>query len=111
MTRAALGIPSLVIVLAIGGFLMTKEMRPSGSGAPPAQQVVTQAQTAVAATNFSQADASMQAFLAQTGTYAGAVLPPGSGVVLVDATATSYCLQAGDEHEDGPGGAPQPGAC
>lgn len=111
MTRAAFGIPSLLIALAIGGYLMTKEMRSSGSGSPPVQQVVTQAQTAVAATNFSQADASMQAFLAQNGTYVGAVLPPGSGVALVGATATSYCLQAGDEHEDGPGGTAQPGAC
>ena len=53
----------------------------------------------------------MQAFYTQSGTYAGATLPPGSGVVLVRADATSYCLQAGAEHEDGPGGLPQPGGC
>lgn len=110
MTRL-LGIPSLLVVLVIGGYLMTKQLHSSGPGAPPAQQVVTQAQTAVAAANFSQADASMTAFITQNGTYAGAVLPPGSGVTLVSATATSYCLQAGDEHEDGPGGQPQPGGC
>jgi hypothetical protein len=31
--------------------------------------------------------------------------------VLVRADAYSYCLQSGDEHEDGPGGQPQPGGC
>lgn len=106
-----LGIPSLLVVLAVGGYLMTQQMGSSSTGTPPVQQAVVQASSAVAATNFSQADASMQAFLTQNGTYAGAVLPPGSGVVLVRADATSYCLQAGDEHENGPGGAAQPGAC
>lgn len=111
MTRA-LGITSLLVVLVIGGYLMTKQMGSSGgSGTPPVQQAVVMANSAVAATNFSQADASMQAFLTQNGTYVGAVLPPGSGVVLVSTTPTSYCLQAGDEHEDGPGGTAQPGAC
>lgn len=110
MTRL-LGIPSLLVVLVIGGYLMTRQMHSSGSGTPPPQQMVTQAQTAVAATNFSGADDAMAAFLTQNGTYAGAVLPPGSGVTLVGATATSYCLQAGDEHQDGPGGAVQPGGC
>ena len=70
-----------------------------------------QAQASVSATNFQGADTSMQAFYAQSGTYAGATLPPGSGVVLVRADATSYCLQAGDEHENGPGGQVQPGGC
>jgi hypothetical protein len=111
MTRY-LGIASLLVVLVIGGYLMSQQMGSGGSSStPPAQQIVTQAQSAVAATNFGQADASMAAALAETGTYVGAVLPPGSGVSLVDATATSYCLQAGDEHEDGPGGSVQPGAC
>jgi uncharacterized protein YneF (UPF0154 family) len=106
-----IGIPSLLVVLVIGGYLMTKQMQSTGPSSPPVQQAVVQAQSAVAATNFSQADASMQAFLAQNGTYAGAVLPPGSGVTLVSATATSYCLQSATEHEDGPGGTAQPGAC
>jgi hypothetical protein len=55
----------------------------------------------------------VQAFFAQSGTYAGAALPPGSGVILARADATSFCLQtpAGDQHENGPGGAPASGAC
>ena len=110
MTRL-LGIPGLLVVLVIGGYLMTKQMQSSGPTSPPVQQAVAQASSAVAATNFSQAGASMAAFLAENGTYVGATLPPGSGVVLVSATPTSFCLQAGDEHEDGPGGTVQPGAC
>jgi hypothetical protein len=106
-----IGIPSLLVVLVIGGYLMTKQLQSSGPASPPVQQAVTQAQSGVAETNFSQAGASMQAFFTENGTYLGAVLPPGSGVALVSATATTYCLQAAGEHEVGPGGTLQPGGC
>ena len=53
----------------------------------------------------------LQAFYDENQTYVGATLPAGSGVTLVRAGSTSYCLQSGTEHEDGPGGAPQPGPC
>lgn len=108
-----LGIPSLVVVLAVGGYLMTKQMQSGGPASPPVRQAVAQAQGNVAATNFAGAADAMQAFYTQNATYLGATLPPGSGVILVRADATSYCLQtpAGDEHEDGPGGTAQPGAC
>ena len=36
---------------------------------------------------------------------------PGSPEWNVRADATGYCLQSGAEHEDGPGGQPQPGPC
>ncbi|HEY2073570.1 MAG TPA: hypothetical protein VGG88_08350 [Gaiellaceae bacterium] len=112
MTRL-LGIPGLLVVLAVGGYLMTKQMQSNGPTSPPVQQAITQAQVNVAATNFQGADAAMQGFYAQNSTFAGATLPPGTGVVLVRADATSYCLQtpAGDQHETGPGGTAQPGAC
>ena len=113
MTRAIFGLPALLIALAIGGYLMTKQMKSSGPTSPPVQQAITQANAEVAATNFQQADAAMQGFFAQNGTYAGAVLPLGTGVVLVRSDAASYCLQtaAGTEHETGPGGSAQPGPC
>jgi len=111
MTRATLGLPALLVALAIGGYLYAKDMKSNGPTSPAVTQMITQANAAVAATNFEQADAAMQGFFAQSGTYAGAVLPPGTGVVLVRADATSYCLQAGTEHETGPGGQPQPGSC
>ncbi len=106
-----LGVPALVVVVFLGVYLSGKSMQSNGPTSASGQQAITQAQSEVAATNFGQAGAAMGAFFAQSGTYAGATLPPGTGVVLVRADATSYCLQAGNEHEEGPGGQPQPGAC
>jgi hypothetical protein len=106
-----LGIPALLVAVVLGLYLAAQSMQSNGPPSASGQQAITQAQSEVAATNFGQADAAMQAFFAESGTYAGATLPPGTGVVLVRADATSYCLQAGTEHEVGPGGQPQPGAC
>jgi len=105
------GIPALLVAVVVGLYLSAKSMQSSGPTSAPGQQAITQAQSEVAATNFGQADTAMQAFFAQSGTYAGATLPAGTGVVLVRAGATTYCLQSGDEHEDGPGGQPAPGPC
>ena len=110
MTRLV-GLPMLLIALAVGGYLYATNAKSNGPTSPPVQQAITQAQVNVAATNFHGADTAMQGFFAQNGTYAGAVLPPGSGVVLVRSDASSYCLQAGTEHETGPGGQAQPGPC
>jgi hypothetical protein len=115
MTRV-LGLPALLVVLAIGGYLYAKDAKSNGPTSPAVTQAIAGANTAVAATNFQGANTAMQAFFAQNGTYAGAPLPPGSGVVLVRSDATSYCLQAAAadgtaQHENGPGGQPLPGAC
>ena len=106
-----LTIPVALVVALVGIYLYSQDAKSNGPTSASGQQAITQAQSAVAATNFSQADAALQAFYAQSGTYVGATLPPGTGVVLVRADPASYCLQAGAEHEDGPGGQPQPGAC
>jgi hypothetical protein len=106
-----LGLPALLVALAVGGYLYAQNARSNGPTSPPVQQAITQAQVNVAATNFQGADTAMQAFFAQSGTYVGATLPPGSGVVLVRADATSFCLQSTTEHENGPGGQAQPGPC
>jgi len=105
------GIPAVLVAVLIGVYLSTKDMQSNGPTSAAGQQAITQAQSEVAATNFSQADAAMQGFYLQGGTYVGATLPAGTGVVLVRADATSYCLQSGDEHDDGPGGQAQPGPC
>jgi uncharacterized protein (UPF0333 family) len=107
----ALGIPAVLVVALIGIYLYTQDARSNGPTSPSGQQAISQAQSSVAATNFSQAAAAMQAYYAQSGTYLGAALPVGTGVTLVRADAYSYCLQAGNEHEDGPGGSPRPGGC
>jgi hypothetical protein len=106
-----LGIPALLVVAVLGLYLYSQDAKSSAPTSTAGQQAITQAQSAVAAANFGQADAAMQAFYAQYGTYAGATLPVGTGVVLARADATGYCLQAGDEHEVGPGGQAAPGGC
>ncbi len=87
-----LALPALLVVVLVGGYLYTQDMRSNGPTSASGQQAIAQAQSAVAATNFSQAATAMQAFYVQKLTYAGATLPPGTGVVLVRADATSYCL-------------------
>ncbi len=106
-----LGIPALLVVALVGMYLYSQDAKSSGPTSAAGQQAVTQAQSEVAATNFAQADAAMQAFFTQSATYVGATLPVGTGVVLVSAAPTSYCLQDGAEHEDGPNGQPAPGPC
>jgi hypothetical protein len=106
-----LGIPALLVVLLVGGFLTTQSMRSNGPTSPAGQQAITQAQSATAGVNFDQAVPALQSFYDENQTYVGATLPPGTGVVLARADATSYCLEAGGEHEVGPGGQPRPGPC
>jgi hypothetical protein len=106
-----IGIPSLLVVLLIGGYLMAKDLQQNGPTSQSGRQEIQQAQSATAGLNFNQAVPGLQAYFDQNHTYVGATLPPGTGVTLVGATPTSYCLQDGNEHEVGPGGTPQPGPC
>jgi hypothetical protein len=110
-----LGLPLVLVSLAVGGYLFVVQSRTEGPAAPAVTQAVTQAEAAVAGTNFQAAEVSLQAWYAANATYAGATLPPGAGAVLVRADATAYCLQTAVggavEHEVGPGGQPQPGPC
>lgn len=106
-----LGIPAILVVILLGVYLSLQGMQSNAPTSTAGRQAITQAQSEVAATNFAQAAAAMQAFYAEHATYVGATLPVGTGVVLVTAAPTSYCLQAGDEHEVGPNGQPAPGAC
>jgi hypothetical protein len=115
MTRT-LGLIVLLVSLSIGGYLFVESSRTSGPTAPAVTQAEAQAQSVVAGTNFEGMASVLQAWYASNGTYAGAALPPGSGVALVRADATSYCLETtgsatGAMHETGPNGTPQPGAC
>ena len=105
-----LGIPALLIAVFIGLYLTSQD---ANSNTPSAsdQQAVAQANSVAAGSDFSQAVPALQAYFDQNQTYVGATVPDGSGVVLVTAGATSYCLQSGNEHEVGPGGRPAPGPC
>ncbi|HEY3577145.1 MAG TPA: hypothetical protein VGK68_03995 [Gaiellaceae bacterium] len=106
-----LSVPAILIALFLGAYLSTQEMNSNGPASPAGQQQIAQAQSAGAGVDFNQAAPVLQAYFDEHQTYVGATLPPGSGVVLARADATSYCLQSGNEHEVGPGGTPQPGAC
>jgi hypothetical protein len=106
-----LGLPALLITVLVGAYLSTQQMRSNGPTSASGTQEIAQAQSATAGVNFNQVVPVLQAYFDQNQTYVGATLPPGSGVVLVSADTTSYCLQSGNEHELGPGGTPQPGPC
>jgi len=106
-----MGLPLLLVALAVGGFLFVKQSQSVGPTSSVATQAETQAADAASATNFDAAAPTLQAWFADHATYAGVTLPPAYGVTVVRADATSFCLQSGAEHEIGPGGQPLPGPC
>ena len=112
MTRS-MGIVFLVLSLAIGGYLFAQQSKTEGPTSQVAQQAEAQAAAASAVTSFDAAVPTLQAWFADHGTYAGAVLPPAYGVTVVRGDATSFCLQSADgqAHETGPNGAPSAGPC
>ena len=115
MTVRSLSLVSLLIALAIGGYLFTTQTRTAGPTSEAGQRATEQAAAQASAANFQAAAPVLQAHHAQNATYAGAVLPPNLGVMLVRADATSYCLQTGTggdaQHLVGPAGAAAPGPC
>ena len=114
VTLKGLGLVSLLITLAIGGYLYAQQAKTVGPTSKVATQAEAQAAAGVAATNFQAAAPVMQDWLAEHGTYAGASLPPGYGVTVARADGVSYCLQAGTvavQHQVGPTGPVQPGPC
>lgn len=62
---------------------------------------------------FAVAQVNLQTQLQATGSYAGAAMP--DGAVLVEAGASTFCVQVGPpgtvSHLAGPSGAPVPGPC
>ena len=115
MTRT-LGLTLLIVPLLVGAYLFVQQSKTTGPGAPAVTQAETQASGVVAASNFEGVASVLQAWFASNGTYAGATLPPGSGVALISADATSYCLETvgsatATMHENGPNGTAQPGPC
>src|SRR5437763_15776054 len=109
------GLVGLLVALALVGALWAMNARTSGPTSATGTHAETEAEQATAGINFSQAALQLETFHAEKGTYAGATLPASFGVVLVQAEASSYCLQSGSgtavEHEIGPGGSVAAGAC
>jgi hypothetical protein len=111
----SLAFPLLLIALAVGGFLFVRQAQSVGPTSRTATQAETQAAAAAAATDFGAAQAVLLSWFAAHGTYAGVNLPPVYEVAVVQADASSFCLQAGAgaaaAHELGPGGQAQSGPC
>ena len=105
----------MLVALLIGGYLFTQQSKLSGPSAPAVTQAETQAQAAVAATNFQAMASVLQAWFAANGTYAAPPCRPAAGAAVARADATSYCLQTTEAtpvmHEVGPNGTVQPGPC
>ena len=105
----------MLVSVAVGGYLFVSQSRTSGPTSAVVTQAETQAVIAASATNFQAAETKLLAWYVDHVTYVGATLSPSDGATLVRADAHSYCLQtiAGTavEHENGPGGQPQPGPC
>jgi hypothetical protein len=114
MTRVV-GLIAVLAAVAVAVYLYGTQTKKEGPSSKTVTQIESQASSAVAATNLQGAAQAMQGWYAANGTYAGATLPPGSGVTLVRADASGYCLQAAVgtevEHVLGPNGQQQPGAC
>ena len=114
MTRT-LGLTMLLVSLLIVGVLFVQQTQTSSPSAPAVTQDDA-TRPALCRDELPGHGNALQACYAGSGTCTGATLPPGSGVVLVHADATSYCLQTlgsatATVHETGPNGTPQPGAC
>ena len=105
----------VLISLVLGGVLFMSQGKSQGPTSAAATQEEALALSTAAESLFSQVDQALQGEYAQNGTYVGAQLPPGSGVVLAQATSTGYCLNANVNgtvmHEVGPGGSPVNGPC
>lgn len=110
-TRVWLTIGFSIAAVAIGGWRMLLPTQAATSKAVDAGVSSILATTTQAA--FTGAAATLDAQRSATGSYAGAQLA--SGMELVRADATSYCVQTQGgpavEHETGPGGAPSLGPC
>ena len=109
------GFVGLLVAIAIGAYLFAFQAKQTSAPSSQPAQAEQQAGADLGAANFQQAVTQLEAYRAENGSYQGATLPPSFGVVLVRTDAASYCLQvgsgAGVQHEVGPNGSPQPGAC
>ena len=98
MTRggSGLGLVMLVVSLVIGGLLFAHQSSSLGVGGGHSAQdsrPVQDALNAAATLTAAQADRTLSAYQAQTGTYAGADLSGVSGARLLSAGASSYCVE------------------
>ncbi len=114
MTRGV-GLIFAVISLAITGALFALQSKSQGPTSAAATHAESQALATAASAGFAPVDQFLQLAHAQSDTYVGAQLPAGTGVTVVGASSTNYCLEltitGAVLHENGPGGTPASGHC
>jgi Tfp pilus assembly protein PilE len=102
------GLLSLVVALVAAAYMVSAQLSPTSTQS--ANKEIDQARQTAAGVKLEQGAFAIEQFHALNGTYAATTLGH-LGVKLVRADASSYCLQAGDEHLAGPGGSPAAGPC
>jgi hypothetical protein len=110
-TRATLTVVLVIVAVAFGGWRLLAPKAERASDA--AGESATALTDTVSRASFVAAQATLQAQLSATGSYAGAALQP--PMTLVRADASGYCIQLDRapavQHLNGPGGSPEPGPC
>jgi hypothetical protein len=110
-----IGLILALVSLATVGALLAMQGRSDGPASAAVTHAESQAVATAASAVFQPVDQLLQVDQSQTGTYVGAALPAGSGVTLMRASPTSYCLAATlsgtPVYENGPGGSPAVGHC
>jgi len=116
MTRG-LGLISLLLSLAICGMLYSTQLNGSSSkpSSPQQNRVVQEANSAAAGMTAMQAERELAAYQAEHGTFVGAAVTDISGVTVLHADLTTFCLQISSNggllYDAGPGGTPSRTRC
>jgi hypothetical protein len=116
MTRG-LGLVSLVVSLVISAMLFSSQLTHGGSkpASPRQNRIVQQASSVAAEAAAMQAERELAAYQAGHGTFVGATVTDISGVTVLHAEPTTFCLQiassGGFLYDPGPGGTPGPTRC
>jgi hypothetical protein len=116
MTRG-LGLISLLVSLAICGMLYSSQLQGTASkpSSPQQNRVVQEANSAATRIAALQAERELAAYQAERGTFVGATVTDISGVTVLHAEATTFCLQIASNggllYDAGPGGTPSGTRC
>jgi Na+-transporting methylmalonyl-CoA/oxaloacetate decarboxylase gamma subunit len=118
MTRG-LGLVSLVVSLVVSLMLFSSQLTHTGSKpkptSPKQNPIVQQANSVAAEAAAMQAEHELIAYQADHGTFVGASITDISGVTVLHAEPTSFCLRIvsnGDlQYDAGPGGTPSANRC
>ena len=116
MTRS-FGLVSLVVSLVVSLMLFSSQLTGGGSkpASPKQNPVVQQASSVAADAAAMQAEHELAAYQADRGTFVGATVTDISGVAVLHAEPTTFCLQitstGGILYDAGPGGTPGAQRC